>query len=136
MGDVDPHTAATFAFAQLQRDPRFRGKYKLRNVYVCVESDLMDDVRRQAQEHFPDGGEIACYYPDEQRFMFVRHGGHSRLPNAEAAETITASDKQGAMTVGMIVDTIYQDPGWVDRGLRAASTEHLQENPGLISVPD
>ena len=54
MADVDPHTLATFAFAQLQRDPSFRRRFpSLRNVYVCIESDLIEDVRRQAQEHFP-----------------------------------------------------------------------------------
>ena len=69
MADVDPHTLATFAFAQLQRDPSFRRRFPtLRNVYVCIESDLIEDVRRQAQEHFPNGGEIACYFPRDHRF--------------------------------------------------------------------
>jgi hypothetical protein len=48
MADVDPHTLATFAFAQLQRDPSFRRRFpSLRNVYVCIESDLIEDVRRR-----------------------------------------------------------------------------------------
>lgn len=127
-------TAATFAFAQLQSDPAFRAKYAIRNVFVCVESDLMEDIRRQAAELFPDGGEIACFYPGERRFMFVSHGGHGQLPNADTAETITASDKQGSMTIGMPVDIIYKDPDWVERVLRSVSTSGLRDEPGLISV--
>jgi hypothetical protein len=128
MADVDPHTQATFAFAQLQRDPSFRARFpKLRNVYVCVESDLAEDVTRQAKEHFPDGGQIACYYPKDQRIMFVRHGGRGHL-SGPADEVIQANNRAGAITIGMLVDTITQDPNWMDE-IPEASTREVERLP-------
>lgn len=125
MVEKDPHTLATFAFAQLQRDPSFRQRFpKLRNVFVCVESDLMEDVRREATHHFPDGGEIACYFPHRQRLMFVRHAGRSTFPNA--GEVLPASDEDGAMTIGMIVDMLTKDPDWIDQ-LAEVSTRDAVE---------
>ena len=128
MADKDPHTLATFAFAQLQRDPSFRRRFpKLRNVYVCVESDLMEDVRREATEHFPDGGEIACYFPKRQRIMFVRHAGTGTFPTA-VAEVLSANDKDGAITIGMIVDMLTKDPDWMDQ-LTEVSTREVEKQP-------
>ncbi len=128
MADKDPHTLATFAFAQLQRDPLFRQRFpKLRNVYVCVESDLMEDVRREAIEHFPDGGEIACYYPRHQRLMFVRHAGVGAFPSA-GGDVLTANDRDGAITIGMIVDMLTKDPDWMDQ-LTEVSTHDVEKQP-------
>ena len=131
MADVDPHTLATFAFAQLQRDPSFRRRYPIRNVYVCIESDLLEDVRRQARHHFPDGGEIACYYPRDQRIMFVRHGGHGQLPGGDG-ETLKAHDKRGEMTIGMIVDMIYRNQDWMDQRIGGVSTSEVEK---LLPTP-
>lgn len=128
---VDPHTAATFAFAQLQRDASFRRRFSvLRDVYVCVESDLMEDVRRQAQENFPDGGWIACYYPIGQRFMFVRHGGRGQLAPVDE-NNIRADDKRGEMTIGMIVDMITKASDWMDVGLGEVSTAEVERQLSL-----
>lgn len=104
---VDPHTIATFAFAQMIRDPEFRSRFPwLRNTIVCVESDLAADVLSdRAAHHFPDGGTLACYYPADQRFMFI----HARPGLAEelSNESIVARDVRRTLTVGMLVDSIY-----------------------------
>jgi hypothetical protein len=90
----------------------------------------MEDVRRQAKEHFPDGGEIACYYPRDQRLMFVSHGGHGRLPGGDDSDNVLqAYDKAGAMTIGMIVDMITKDPDWMDQGVREVSTREVEMQP-------
>lgn len=129
---IDPHSAATFAFAQLQREPSFRRRFSsLRNVYVCVESDLMDEVRRQATTHFPKGGSIACYYPSEQRFMFVRHGGLGELGPSEDEDTIKANDTAGRMTIGMVVDMITKASDWMDVGLGEVSTVEVEKHMSL-----
>jgi hypothetical protein len=126
MADADPHTIATFAFARLQRDPVFRHRFPgLRNVYVCVESDLLDDVRRQATEHFPDGGEFACYFPREKKLVFgVRHAGRGLFDDAR--EILPASADQ---TIGMVVDMLTKDPDWTD-DLLTVSTRDV-EKPAL-----
>ncbi len=125
MAEKDPHTLATFAFAQLQRDRSFRRKFpNLRDVFVCVESDLMEDVRRRATEHFPDGGEIACYFPDRQRIMFVRHAGRGKF--STAGEVLEAARGQ---TIGMVVDMLNLRPDWLDQGLREVSTRAVEKQP-------
>jgi hypothetical protein len=83
----------------------------------------MEDVRREATEHFPDGGEIACYYPDDQRLMFIRHAGRGLFDSA--GEVIHSSTGQ---TVGMIVDLLNKDPDWTDR-LTSMSTTKVEDQP-------
>lgn len=124
MVDADPHTVATFAFARLQRDPAFRRRFTgLRNVYVCVESDLLEDVRRQATEHFPDGGEFACYFPSEKKLVFgVRHAGRGLFENAR--EVLPAAPDQ---TIGMVVDILTKDPDWTD-ALLTVSTRDVEKH--------
>lgn len=97
---------------------------------MCIESDLIEDVRRQAQEHFPHGGEIACYFPRDHRFMFVRHGGQGRLPGD--GEMLEADDKRGKMTIGMIVDMITKDPDWMDHGIGEVSTREVEK--GALAI--
>lgn len=123
MADTDPHTIATLAFAQLQRDPAFRRRFSaLRNVYVCVESDLLDDVRRQATEHFPEGGEFACYFPLEKKLVFgVRHAGRGRFETAREVLPATADQ-----TIGMVVDMLTKDPNWTD-DLLTVSTRKVEK---------
>jgi len=104
---ADPHTIATFAFAQMRRDPEFRGQFPwLRNTIVCVESDLTADVLSdRTTHHFPDGGTLACYYPDDQRFMFI----HAKpgLVEELSSESVVANDAGRTLTIGMLVDSIY-----------------------------
>jgi hypothetical protein len=123
MAETDPHTVATLAFARLQRDPGFRRRFpRLKNVYVCVESDLLDDVRRQATEHFPDGGEFACYFPQEKKLVFgVRHAGRGVFANAREVLPATAGQ-----TIGMVVDILTKDPNWVD-DFHAVSTRDVEK---------
>jgi hypothetical protein len=124
MVEKDVHTLATFTFAQLQRDPTFRARFpKLRNVYVCVESDPMEDVQRQATQHFPDGGEIACYFPDRQRIMFVRHAGRGKFETS--GEVLDSAPGQ---TIGMVVDMLTSEPDWTDR-LTEVSTASVERRP-------
>lgn len=123
MARSDSHTLATFAFASLQRDPSFRARFpKLRNVFVCVESDAMEDVQREATEHFPEGGEIACYFPDQQRIMFVRHAGRGKFTGA--SEVLQSSPGQ---TIGMVVDMLTKSPDWIDQGVREFSTREVEK---------
>jgi hypothetical protein len=117
MGDV--HTLATFAFAQMRRDPAFRAEFPwVRDTVVCVESDRMDDVLSgQMAHYFPGGGTIACYYPDDHRFMFVRVDapgqatGAENLADGECTDDgrLVVDDKDATLTIGMVVDTIYRD---------------------------
>lgn len=125
MAKKDPHTLATFAFAQLQRDPAFRARFpRLRNVFVCVDTDAMEDVQRQATEHFPEGGEIACYFPAHQRIMFVRHAGRGQF--ASAGEMLQSAPGQ---TIGMVVDMLTKSPDWIDEGVREFSTREVEKQP-------
>ncbi|BBZ25231.1 hypothetical protein [Mycolicibacter hiberniae] len=123
MVETDPHTVATFAFARLQRDPAFRRRLPgLRNVYVCVESDLLEDVRRQATEHFPDGGEFACYFPRDKKLVFgVRHAGRGLFTHGRGVLPTTADQ-----TIGMVVDVLTKDPDWTDAFL-TVSTRDVEE---------
>lgn len=106
---VDPHTAATFAFAQLQRDPAFRKRFSwLRNTIVCVESDLLAEVINDRMSHyFPDGGSIACYYPAEQRLMFVQAvPKDSPLRRPPAPNDDVLALERPETTIGMVVDYV------------------------------
>ena len=127
IAETGPHTLAAFAFARLQRDPTFRHRFPgLRNVYVCVESDLLEDVRRQATEHFPDGGELACYFPREHRLVFgVRHAGRGLFTGAREELPATAGQ-----TIGMIVDVLTKDPDWTDTFLTVST--HDVEKQSLL----
>jgi hypothetical protein len=108
---VDAHTIATFAFAQLRRDPSFGPRFPwVRNTIVCVESDLASDVlSNMAAHHFPQGCTIACYYPTEHRFMFIRVDGPHKAGThkAEPRGGDVARDTYGEITIGMLVDSIY-----------------------------
>ncbi|MCV7424392.1 hypothetical protein H7K45_27985 [Mycobacterium yunnanensis] len=111
---VDAHTIATFAFAQMRRDPGFGPRFPwVRNTVVCVESDLVDDVLvGQFAHYFPEGGTVACYYPQDQRFMFIQVGAPQSPGTARGAphpDTLHAHDKQRKLTMGMVIDSIYRD---------------------------
>lgn len=107
---VDPHTVATFAFAQLRRDPEFTVRYPwVHNTIVCVESDLAADVLSMAAHYFPDPdgrGTLACYYPAEHRMMFVVADGPKPASERPAGAAV-ADDRFGALTIGMLIDAIY-----------------------------
>lgn len=93
------------------------------NVYVCAESDLLEDLRRQATDHFPDGGELACYFPHDKKLVFgVRHGGRGLFTNAN--EVLAAAGQ----TIGMVVDMLTKDPEWVD-AFHAVSTRDVEKQP-------
>lgn len=146
---VDAHTLATYAFAQMRRDPEFNNRLPwVRNTVVCVESDLVDDVLvGQVQHYFPQGATIACYYPDEKRFMFIwvkapRHTepGDSDADGGDDEDMIVARDKHRALTIGMMVDTIYRHregdysdlPVWGRQRLMAeASTVEVERTLAL-----
>lgn len=105
---VDAHTVATFAFAQLRRDPEFRVRFPwVRNTVVCVESDSASDVLEGMSKHyFPDGATIACYYPAEHRMMFIMADGPKPATD-RSTEADFADNRFGTLTVGMLVDAIY-----------------------------
>jgi hypothetical protein len=112
---VDAHTIATFAFAQMRRDPKFGPRFPwVRNTVVCVESDLASDVLEgQVAHYFPEGAAtIACYYPRDHRMMFIRvegpHGADAKPPDPDA---IRANNTAGELTIGMLVDSIYMHRG-------------------------
>lgn len=130
MANRDPHTHASLAYALLLRDPAFRRRHpQLRDVFVCIESDLMEDVRREATEHFPDGGEIACYFPERKQIWFIRHAGRGKIPNA--GEVIDVNDEPNSRaTIGMVVDALTQDPSQMDL-LTKESTLEAEERSSL-----
>lgn len=112
---VDAHTIASFAFAQMRRDPEFAKRYPwVRNTVVCVESDLATDVLEDQMAHyFPEGGAtIACYYPRDHRMMFIRvegpFGADTKAPDPDA---VKANNAAGELTVGMLVDSLYSHRG-------------------------
>ncbi|OBF91043.1 hypothetical protein A5791_15785 [Mycobacterium sp. 852002-51163_SCH5372311] len=113
---VDAHTIATFAFAQMRRDPDFGARFPwVRNTVVCVESDLASDVLEgQVAHYFPEGGAtIACYYPRDHRMMFIQVGGPYKPDEAPPppAHAMTAHNVKNELTIGMIVDAIYHKRG-------------------------
>jgi hypothetical protein len=130
MANPDPHTHASFAYALLLRDSAFRRRHpQLRNVFVCVESDLLVDVRREATEHFPKGGEIACYFPERKQIWFVRHAGRGKFPNA--GEVIDVNEEpRSPVTIGMVVDALTQDPNRMDL-LTEVSTLEVEKRATL-----
>lgn len=140
---VDAHTIATFAFAQMRRDPEFGPRFPwVRNTVVCVESDLVDDVLiGQMVHYFPEGGTIACYYPRDQRFMFVSVAAPRRPEKDEQLDpaTISAHDANRQLTVGMIVDAIYRNRGgdwghlpvWAPEHVGEASTVEVEKKLAL-----
>lgn len=114
---VDPHTIATFAFAQMRRDPAFGSRFSwVRNTVVCVESDLVDDVLTgQMVQYFKEtGGTIACYFPHDQRFMFVYVGKPVIAEEGQTPPQPTPGvrhvqdSRENPMTVGEIVNAIYE----------------------------
>lgn len=106
---VDPHTIATFAFTQMRRDPEFRNQFPwLRNTIVCVESDLVANVlSERTVTHFPEGATVACYYPEDQRFMFIT--ASPGLTQQLSDESVIARDDHRTLTIGMLVDSIFSD---------------------------
>lgn len=116
---VDPHTIATFAFAQMRRDPDFASRFPwVRNTVVCVESDLVDDVLVGQMTHYfrETGGTLVCYFPHDQRFMFVYVGvpvisnDGKPVPPPPAAPGVkqVQDSRENPITVGAIVNSIYQ----------------------------
>lgn len=105
---VDPHTVATFAFAQLRRDPSFAARFPwVRNTVVCIESDLATDVLEGMSTHyFPDGATVACYYPAEHRMMFIMADGPKPAGKSSPSAAVV-SNRLGTLTIGMLVDAIY-----------------------------
>jgi hypothetical protein len=114
---VDPHTIASFAFAQMRRDPAFGSRFPwVRNTVVCVESDLMDDVLTGQMVHYfrETGGTVACYFPRDQRFMFVYVGkpvvAEEGQPPPQPTPGVRQMEdsREHPMTVGEIVNAIYE----------------------------
>jgi hypothetical protein len=114
---VDPHTIATFAFAQVRRDPSFGSRFPwVRNTIVCVESDLVDDVLTGQMVHYfaETGGTVACYFPRDQRFMFVfvappviaKDGEPAPQPTPGVREV--KDSRENPMTIGEVVNRIYE----------------------------
>jgi hypothetical protein len=109
---ADAHTIATFAFAQLRRDPSFGPQFPwVRNTLVCVESDLASDVLTNMGTHyFPNGCTLACYHPAEHRFIFINVDG-PHAPGTPGAKvkpgTDVANDARGEITIGMLIDGMY-----------------------------
>ncbi len=128
MANPDPHTHASLAYALLLRDRNFRRRHpQLRNVFVCVDSDLLRDVRREATEHFPEGGEIACYFPERKQIWFVRHAGRGKFPHVSEVDDIPDDEQSSSQqTIGMVVDALTQHPNWDDL-LTKVSTSELEK---------
>jgi hypothetical protein len=115
---ADTHTIATFAFTQMRRDPAFRAEFPwVRNTVVCVATDRVDDVLSgQMARHFPDGGTIACYYPEQHLFMFLRVDAPGRARGGEHVGDghytddgrLVMEDTGATMTIGTVVDAVYQ----------------------------
>lgn len=114
---VDAHTIATFAFAQMRRDPEFGARFPwVRNTIVCVDSDLVDDVLTGQMVHYfgETGGTIACYYPREQRFMFAyidvpviaKDGEPPPQPTPGVREV--KDSQENPMTIGQLVNALYE----------------------------
>jgi hypothetical protein len=109
---ADPHTVATFVFAQLRRDPSFGPQFPwVRNTIVCIESDLASDVlNNMAAHYFPERCTIACFYPSEHRFMFIQTDGPHKpgTPGAKIRPGVdVANDARSEITIGFLVDSIY-----------------------------
>ncbi|OBG78540.1 hypothetical protein A5701_15460 [Mycobacterium sp. E3305] len=109
------HTIATFAFAQMRRDPGFAVRFPwVRNTVVCVESDLAADVLDGQVAHYFPGVQatIACYYPRDHRMMFIRvEGPYKADDKSRDPDAITADNSAGQLTIGMLVDSIYRHRG-------------------------
>lgn len=110
---VDPHTIATFSFAQLRRDPDFRPRFPwLQNTVVCVESDLATDVLEGMKEHYLAGkyATLACYYPEEHQFRFLKIvGPYTRESRPEIDPAHVAHNRRGEFTIGMLIGAVYFD---------------------------
>jgi len=114
---VDPHTIATFAFAQMRRDPAFGPRFPwVRNTIVCVESDLVDDVLTGQMVHYfgGTGGTVACYFPSDQRFMFVYVGAPviasagQEPPTPPPGVRHVRDSRENPITIGELVNTLYE----------------------------
>lgn len=124
---VDPHTIATFTFAHLRRDPRFRKKFPwVHHTVICVDSDRVTDVLSgQMRLHFPEGGTIACYFPEEHRFVFVRVGAYGQARGGEGVPgwsytddgRLVIDDKGATVTMGEVVKFIYDESRRSSAGL-------------------
>lgn len=134
---VDPHTIATFAFAQMRRDPTFGPRFPwVRNTVVCVETDLADDILSgQMVHYFPGGGTIACYYPTKQRFMFIwidAPYSRNRAPKEYGGGTIVMHDTLRQPTIGMLMDSLYKER----QDDRSPSTSHARGQFGEASTAE
>lgn len=115
---VDSHTIATFAFAQMHRDPAFGPRFPwVRNTIVCVESDLAEDVLFGQMVHYftETGGTLACYFPRDQRFMFIyvdapvlAGEGREKLPPPTPGVRHVQDSRENPITIGELVHAIYK----------------------------
>jgi len=74
---MNPHTIAALAFARLRTRASFQRLYPwVRNTVVCVETDLVSEVRERMMHLLPEGGQasVACYFPSRQMFVFTPVG--------------------------------------------------------------
>ncbi|MGB3676214.1 MAG: hypothetical protein WA988_17415, partial [Candidatus Nanopelagicales bacterium] len=78
----DPHTIATFGFAQKNRDAEFRdSEYPwVRNTVVCIDTDPSEDtVVERLATYFPDGGTLAVHCRGVSRMKFLKAGARSEV---------------------------------------------------------
>jgi hypothetical protein len=109
------HTVAALTFARLQRRASFRAAYPwIKHAFVCVESDLIEEVRERIMNGLPEGvlGTVAVYFPEQQQFIFTTTSssltGAESVPTPSGYETILHSDDlpHDQMTVGQVLSAV------------------------------
>ncbi|WP_454199612.1 hypothetical protein [Nocardia sp. Marseille-Q1738] len=117
MAEHDARRTAARVFQRLTR----RGVIKADKTVVCLESDSLGQVLEIMGDHFPEGGHMAIYYPDEHVFRFMTW----RANDPTAPEGLEAHVDT---TVGMAVAAALaaNDRRWTDRIRQRVSTTEIE----------
>lgn len=111
----DPHAAATFAFAQKDRDPEFRnGAYPwVRNTLLALDNDSAQLILADRGGHYFPGGFTFGVLQPTGMMQFGsskrREGGGSSTDEDETTKII------GDQTMGMIAAAVNTGEDWIER---------------------
>ncbi|MGW0359210.1 hypothetical protein ACWDXV_33900 [Nocardia nova] len=112
----DPHTGATFGYALRNLDPEFRNSESfswVRDTVIALHSDQADDAfSDRTATYFPNRPTTAGVLLPDGIMKFIRSAGPAGAAPADwAAESGEGEEgnfqARGALTMGMLVSTIY-----------------------------
>ncbi|WP_433734848.1 hypothetical protein ACQP0C_42045 (plasmid) [Nocardia sp. CA-129566] len=123
----DPHTTATFGFANWNRDPDFRNnRYPwLHNTLVALDSDVAEEiVIERGGAYFNEKDRTAAVWmPAIERMKFFKANQGETPNDHEPDEESTQRQPALQSTMGMIAAVVNRSEDWLDDFLREQGSD-------------